>query len=149
MTDEREQRDLDAEWEGLARFLAGESEPDEARRIRDTLERDAERAALVNALDAALTAPAEAPLSQREVEAALAAVMARRDQPADGSSTVESIPLRPRPTLRVAQLRARWQGAALRAAAAVLAVAGASVLWRATRADDRASTDGAVAVAPA
>jgi len=148
MTDEREQPDLDAEWEGLARYLAGESGPEEARRIRDTLDGDAERAALLNALDAALTPAAEAPLSPREVEAALASVMARRDQAADGPSTVDVIPLRTRPTLRIAQLRARWPGAALRAAAAVVVVAGASMLWRATRADDPPSTVGAAAVAP-
>ena len=34
MTDDRQQPDLDAQWEGLARFLAGESSPDEERRIR-------------------------------------------------------------------------------------------------------------------
>ena len=33
MTDDREQPDLDARWEGLARFLAGQSSPDEERQI--------------------------------------------------------------------------------------------------------------------
>src|SRR5215213_1916165 len=146
MTDEREQPDLAAEWEGLARFLAGESGPDEERRIRESLASDAERAALVNALDATLAPPVEAPLSPREVEAALASVMKRRHLPAN-PPTAEVIPLRPRPTAEIAQLRSRWRGAGLRAAAAVLVVAGASMLWRAAQDDGRAPADGQVAVA--
>src|SRR5215207_7162887 len=148
MTDEREQPDLDAEWEGLARFLAGESGPDEERRIREALASDAERTALVNALDAALAPPVETPLSPREVEAALASVMKRRDLPADAAPPAEAIPLRPRPTAEIAQLRSRWRGAGLRAAAAVLVVAGASMLWRAAQDDGAAPGDGQVAVAP-
>src|SRR5215213_6355626 len=139
MTDEREQPDLAAEWEGLARFLAGESGPDEERRIREALASDAERAALVNAFDATLAPPVEAPLSPREVEAALAS---------DPPTTAEVIPLRPRPTAEIAQLRSRWRGAGLRAAAAVLVVAGASMLWRAAQDESRAPADGQVAVAP-
>src|SRR5829696_492753 len=114
MTDEREQPDLDAEWEGLARFLAGESGPDEERRIREALASDAERTALVNALDAALAPPVETPLSSREVEAALASVMKRRDLPADAAPPAEAIPLRPRPTAEIAQLRSRGRGAGRR-----------------------------------
>ncbi|HKH94284.1 MAG TPA: hypothetical protein VKA54_20935, partial [Gemmatimonadaceae bacterium] len=148
MTDEREQPDLDAEWEGLARFLAGESGPDEERRIREALASDAERTALVNALDAALAPPVETPLSSREVEAALASVMKRRDLPADAAPPAEAIPLRPRPTAEIAQLRSRWRGAGLRAAAAVLVVAGASMLWRAAQDDGAAPGDVQVAVAP-
>ena len=147
MTDEREQPELDAEWEGLARFLAGESAPDEERRIREALEGDAERAALVNALDAALTPPVETPLSPREVDAALASVMARREMPTDRLSTADVIPLRPRPSAQIAGLRSQWRRAGLRAAAAVLVVAGASMLWRAMRADDRVAPDGGVTVA--
>ena len=142
MTDERERPDLDAEWEGLARFMAGESEPEEERRIRATLARDAERAALVNALEAALTPPVEAPLSHREVESALASVIARRDQGAAATPAVDVIPLRARPTAQIAQLRSRWRSAALRAAAAVVVAAGVSLLWRATRAEDRAAVGG-------
>ena len=148
MTDEREQPDLDAEWEGLARYLAGESRPEEEQRIRETLASDAERAALVNSLDAALAPPVEVPLSSREVEAALASVMARRDLPTDVRATVDVIPIRPRPTAEIARLRSRWRSAGLRAAAAVLVVAGASMLWRATHGDDRAPTASRVAAAP-
>ena len=80
MTDDRAQQpELDAEWEELARFLAGESSPEEQRRLRARLARDPERAALVQALDVALTPPDEVPLADDEVERALASVMARRE----------------------------------------------------------------------
>jgi transmembrane sensor len=148
MTDEREQSDLDAHWEGLARFLAGESGPEEERRIGEALTSDTQRAALVNALDAALAPPVEVPLSSREVEAALASVMARRGLPADMPSTGDAIPIRPRPTAEIARLRSRWRGAGLRAAAAVLVVAGVSMLWRATQGDDRARIAGQAPAAP-
>jgi transmembrane sensor len=133
MADDRAQQpDLDAEWEELARFLAGESSPEEQRRLRARLARDPDRAALVQALDAALTTPDEMPLSADDVERALAAVMARREP-------AQAIPLRGRPTARVARLRSRWRQAGLRAAAAVVVVAGASLVWRASRPDDRSA----------
>jgi transmembrane sensor len=131
MTDDREQPDLDARWEGLARFLAGESDPDEERRIRDELSRDSERASLVNALDAALVAPAETPLSSREVESALVSVMARRDRspaPSDGEPGL--LPFRPH--AGTPHHRPLWRSTALRAAAAVILVAGAGLVWRAS-----------------
>ena len=141
MTDDRAQPDLDARWEGLARYLSGESNPDERQRIREELERDSEGAALVNALDAALARPTETPLSSREVETALASVMARRDrQAAAGSVAPDVRPLRPRTPSQLGQLRSRWRAAGLRAAAAVLVVAGASTLWRATRPVDESAS---------
>src|SRR5689334_9305349 len=98
MTDDSaRQPDLDAEWEELARFLSGESTPAEQRRLRARLARDPERAALLQALDAALTPPDESPLPAEEVEKALASVMTRRDvaepRPAPAPGV---IPLRPR-----------------------------------------------------
>ena len=100
MTDDRAQQpDLDAEWEELARFLAGESSPEEQRRLRARLARDPERAALVQALDAALTPPDEAPLAAEEVERALASVMARREPVAPRvPASPGVIPLRRRAT---------------------------------------------------
>jgi transmembrane sensor len=133
MTDDREQPDLDARWEGLARYLAGESSPEEQRRLREELERDPGRGTLLNALDAALTPPVETPLSSSEVEAALASVMARRDQPSADESRRDVAPLRPPTSPQLARLRSRWRSAGMRAAAAVLVVAGASALWRAAR----------------
>lgn len=140
MTDDRAQPDLDARWEGLARYLAGEIDPEEQQRIRDELARDAERAALVDALDAALAPPVETPLSPREVETALASVMARRGRANVEPQTPGLLPFPQRPSAKLGQLRSRWRRAALSAAAAVVVVAGASMLWRATRADQRGAT---------
>jgi transmembrane sensor len=136
MADDRSQQpDLDADWEALARFLAKESTPEEDRRIRDGLAADADRAALVESLDAALRPEAQSPLSSADVEAALAAVLARRDaeRPALSVLRPESTPGAERPTVQVARMRSQWRRAGLRAAAAVLIVAGASMLWRSTR----------------
>ena len=139
MTDDRvQQPDLDAEWRELARFLAGESSPEEQRRLRVRLARDPERAALVQALDAALTPPDEAPVPVEEVERALASVMARREPVVHrGAPTPGVIPLRGRATNHLAGVYSRWRSAGLRAAAAVIVVAGASLLWRATRTGDQ------------
>ena len=135
MTDDREQPELDAQWEGLARFLAGESSPEEEQRIRSLLAAEPEHAALLNALDAALARPEESALSSREVDAALASVMARRE-PASGGARALSpdvLPFAPRPSAPLRQLRSRWRSAGMRAAAAVLVVAGVSLVWRASR----------------
>ena len=107
MTDDREQPDLDARWEGLARFLAGQSTPEEERDIREQLASAPERAALVNALDATLARPDETPLSSREVDAALASVMARRELGADRSAgpAPDVLPFTPRPSAQIRQLR--------------------------------------------
>jgi transmembrane sensor len=134
MSDERDQPDLDAQWEGLARFLAGESSPDEERRIRAELAGSTEKAALVSSLDAALARPDETPLSRREVDVALASVMARREPAVGGASdSPDIVPLAPRPSAQLRQLRSRWRVAGLRAAAAVVLVAGVSMVWRASR----------------
>jgi transmembrane sensor len=134
MTDDREQPDLDPRWEGLARFLAGESAPDEEQEIRAQLDGNADRAALVNALDVALPRPGDDALSPREVEAALASVMARRDPATDRvPASPDVIPLVPRRPRTLQEARARWSSGALRAAAAVLLVAGVSFFWRASR----------------
>jgi transmembrane sensor len=130
MTDDREQPDLDQRWEELARFLAGESSAEEERVIRARLEEDADRAALVNALDTALTRPDEPPLSPREVESALASVMARRDLPVDRAveRTADVIPLATRK--RPGSPPTWWRGVAVLAAAIVALVAGVSVVLR-------------------
>jgi len=135
MTDDREQPDLDARWEGLARFLAGQSSPDEEQQIRAQLASDPQRTALLNALDAALARPEEIPLSPREVDAALSAVMARRELGVDraAGSSPDVLPIGPRPSAQIRQMRSRWSSAGLRAAAAVLLVAGLSLVWRANR----------------
>jgi transmembrane sensor len=132
MTDERAERpERDAEWEEVARFLAGESDPGEQRRFRERLAREPERAALVAALDAALTRPPEPPLSAADVDAALAAVRARRDASPSGANR----PSDPRvvPIARGAARRDRpavWRRPAVRAAAGVLLLVGATLVWR-------------------
>lgn len=105
------------DWEALARYLAGEGDAAERARMARTLADDQARSALVTALDDALRAPIPAALTPPEVEAALAVVLARRDE----SATV--LPLRPRAR--------RWPMAGMRAAAAILVVAGAALTWRA------------------
>ena len=149
MTDDREQPDLDARWEGLARFLAGQSSPDEERQIRAQLASDPERAVLLNALDAAVARPEEIPLSSREVDAALASVMARRALGADGTAAAspDVIPFTPRPSAQFRQMRSRWRSAGLRAAAAVVLVAGLSLVWRANRPTGSTTPDGRIASA--
>lgn len=134
MTDDRAKHPaLDAEWEGLARFLAGESDPEEARRIRDRLAREPGRAELLRALDAALPVPAQQPLADDEVEAALASVMVRRDRSIDVPSLADANTLpterRKRPAIpeRAPSL---WRAPAMRAAAAVLLLAGTMLVWR-------------------
>jgi transmembrane sensor len=136
MADDRAQQpDLDAEWEALARFLSKESPPDEERRIRASRAADTDRAALLESLDGALRPAEQQPLSPAEVEAALASVLARRDSVELSSSVVPGGAGSPaeRPTVQVARMRVQWKPAALRAAAAVLIVAGGSMLWRSTR----------------
>jgi len=142
MTDDSaRQPELDAEWEELARFLSGESSPAEQRRLRARLARDPERAALVQALDAALTPPDEPPLAPEEVERALASVMARRDLADPSPARVPGVvPIRGRPTARFAAIRTRWRRSALLAAAAVVVVAGASLLWRVRAGEQAPST---------
>ena len=144
MTDDREQPDLDSQWEALARYLAGESLPEEHQRIRALLDGDGDRAALLDALDAALPRREKGRLSPHEVEAALASVMARRD-PAPArtpDAPADVIALAPRRASDLQQARLRWTSSGLRAAAAVLLVAGASFFWRASRATTE-STAGA------
>jgi len=135
MTDDREQPELDPQWEGLARFLAGESSPEEEQRIRAELAGNAERSALVNALDAALARPDDVPLSPREVEAALASVMARRARPADRAPapSPDVISISARPNARPRRWHPAWRSTGLRAAAVVLAAAGLGLIWRESR----------------
>lgn len=135
MTDDRERPDLDPQWEALARFLAGESPPEEQQRIRAQLDGNADRAALVNALDATLARPEGPPLSPHEVESALASVLARRDLPAARApeASPDAVPPAAWKASELSRTRLRWRRGGLRAAAAVLLVAGVSFFWRASR----------------
>ena len=154
MADERAgQPDPDAEWEALARLIAGECTPEESRDLREELARDPARASQLRALERALATLAvessDTPLPPAQIEAALAAVLARRDLPADERAAVtdpDVIRLPERPSVRLGQIPREWRTNAMRAAAAVLVVAGASLLWRATHQANR--PHGSVAAAP-
>ncbi|MDF1504938.1 FecR domain-containing protein [Roseisolibacter sp. H3M3-2] len=117
-------RDADAppDWEALARYLAGESAPDEAREVAAWLAAHPDDAAMLRALDVTASdagaRAADAP--PIDVEGALRRVQARRD----AATAAEVVPLRPGATHRsTAGGRGRRWGLAGVAAAAVLALA--------------------------
>ena len=117
----------DAVWQSLARHVAGEDAPGERDALRAELEANPERAALVDALEGALSGLRE-PRAPVDVEAALASVMARRDRPAltveRGGASQSPPPVAARPPVW-------WKNPAiLRAAAAALLLAGAIGVWR-------------------
>jgi transmembrane sensor len=68
-------------WDTLARYLAGESSPDETAQVRAWLAADPSRAELLDALNRSLSTIAAAP-ENIDVEAALRRVSARIDEPA-------------------------------------------------------------------
>lgn len=146
MADDRTQQpDIDAEWESHARYLSGECNPEEERRIRSQLAEDGERAALLTALDVALTPAAKQPLPPDRVEAALAAVMRRRELDAPAGDTGVVARGAAQPTSMMARFRSQWRHARVRAAAALLIVAGGGLLWRDLRPADQVETEPGVA----
>lgn len=116
------------DWEVLARFLAGESPPEEAGAVRAWLAGNPARHDVLRALDSTLDRVA-APPAELDVEAALRRVHARMDVP-----ETPVIPLRP--PVRVAEPAPRraMPAAWLRAAAAVVLLIGAWFAWQAFRA---------------
>jgi len=124
----------DAAWQAVARSLAGESTPEEARALTADLAAYPGRAELVAALGGALDGLRADARPEVDVEAALASVMARRGRPvltmeAGGAAHAPSPPLRTQPARRPAQW---WRApGVLRAAAAILVLVGAGLLWRA------------------
>jgi transmembrane sensor len=116
----------DADWDALARFVAGEGTTEERAAMSRLLEEHPSRSALVSALMQAMRADEPVAPTHAEVEAALASVRARA---LDDPRIAE---VRPRaPVVSLDAYRNRWRHARLSAAAAVLVVAGAGVLWRA------------------
>lgn len=115
--------DADAapDWEALARYLAGESSEAEAREVAAWLESHPEDAAMLRALDDAVTRvaapqPSDAPI---DVEAALRRVRGRLDAVSAAADADPGVlPLRP----AAARRRLDWRLAGL-AAAAVVAIA--------------------------
>ena len=123
-----------ADWEALARYLAGESSATEAASMHRWLDAQPDRAELVAALDRSMNRLAYQTPHELDVEAALRSVRARRDRP-----DVRVMPNDARaPRRTFAPPRTRWTVLGLRAAAVLAAVAvGAGVLWQTTRDEGR------------
>ena len=110
--------DRDLHWERLARFLAGESPPEEAAAIREWLAADTDRVRLLDGLRGALARVRFLSPPDLDVEAALARVHDRMDAPVVRS-------LRTAPGGR----QPLWQRPLARIAATVVLIAGAGVLF--------------------
>lgn len=111
-------------WERIARLVAGEGTPAELAELERWLAADPARAELVGRLRAAVDRAARASPADLDVEAALARV---HDRMAAGQVR----PLASAPSLRAR--RPLWQSTLLRAAAAVIILLGATVLYRSLR----------------
>jgi transmembrane sensor len=108
------------DWDRIARYLAGEAEPREAESTRRWLEADAERLAMVNALQTALENVSREDSRKLDVEGALRKVKSRFDR-------TKSIPA----SARVGRDDSGWMFAPyLRAAAVLLILAGGAFFWR-------------------
>jgi transmembrane sensor len=108
------------DWDRIARYLAGEAEPREAESTRRWLEADAERLAMVNALQAALVNVSREDSGEPDVESALRKVKSRFDHTK---------------SISVAAASGRgdrgWKFTPyLKAAAVVLVLAGGAFFWR-------------------
>jgi transmembrane sensor len=115
----------EADWEALARYFAGESSADELVTVRRWLAEHPGEAAALSAADAATrrrstTAPVV------DVDAAWRRMATRLDAPA---AAIETSIQRPR-SKTYPSPSPGWRIPALRAAAAVLVLAGSAALWR-------------------
>lgn len=112
-------------WETLARYLAGESPPDEAEAVRAWLAEDPARVEMLTALDRSVDAAIAGPAAGIDVEAALGRVKARFAKPDVA------------PVIHLRRRRERgavpWNTKAFRIAAGLVLVVGATVIWRATQ----------------
>ena len=111
-------------WEMLARFVAGECSPEECRDMERLLEADPAHAEMLHALREAVRAPDVVAPTALEVEAALAKVRGQRGNTRTGPSTRRAT------VVSLDAYRSRWRDARLVAAAAVIVVAGGSLIWR-------------------
>jgi transmembrane sensor len=117
------------DWDRVARYLAGEAEPREGEATRRWLEADAERLAMVNALEIALASVSRDDLAEMDVESALGSVKSRFDRP-------RVIPIS---TRAGATAPSRILSAYLRAAAVLVVLVGGGFLWREIRESGAAS----------
>jgi transmembrane sensor len=123
--DDRSDGTVTGEWESLARYAAGESDSAERARVEAELAASPPRAALLAALDAVLPPLSPSAIPADEVERALARVLARRGEAQESGPLV-------RPIGGARGYRTLWRAARLRAAAAVVLVAGGALLLRST-----------------
>lgn len=107
------------DWERIARYITGEASASEADATRLWIASDPHRARAVQLLDSALANVAHQPAPDIDVERALHAVKARFDDP-------KVIPIGP----NVRRAESRSYAALLRIAAAVVILAGATVVWQ-------------------
>jgi transmembrane sensor len=114
----------DAErWEALARYLSGESPPEEVEALERWLAEDPGRRGLLEALDAQMLRVAAAPPADVNVEAALASVRARLNEP-------EVLAF---PALAQEHARSRPSTILLRVAAVLALALGTGLLWQTMR----------------
>ena len=124
-------------WAELARYIAGESAPEEAAAIEQWLAADPQRRQLVRSLDQSLQRLAAGEPAEVDVEAALQNVKAR-------FAEAQVRELRSRKTAAAEQFNRGWSTTLIRLAAAVVVLLGVSVVWRATQ---RNATPPAIAAA--
>lgn len=116
-------------WEALARYLAGESSPEEARSIQRWLASDPTREALAGALARSIEGAAFVASAELDVEAALSRVKGR------GSEAALAFGGRALPERSIRG----WSTKVLRIAAAVLVLIGSALIWWMVQANDAGS----------
>lgn len=128
------------DWDALARFVAGEGTTAERADMTRRLADEPALGELLGVLDRATSVPEPLPPTSLDVEAALASVLARREDRREATEP------RRVPVVSLDAYRSRWRDARFRAAAAVLVVAGAGLLWKTF--SPESATPIAVATAP-
>jgi transmembrane sensor len=111
--------DHSADWDALARYLAGESTLSEAAAVERWIAQDPHRRELLQALDRTISEAMPSALADVDVEAALARTHARM-----ADAAVHPIGSRVSPVGR-----SNWRPALLRAAAVASAVVGAALIY--------------------
>ena len=114
----------DPEWEAMARFLAGESTPEEAASVERRLSESSDESVLLAALGRVTNQLANEPLPDIDVERALARVRLRFTE--SGVRSLDSARSRRR---FVSSQPARWMAVA----AAVVVIAATALLWKGQR----------------
>jgi transmembrane sensor len=117
------------DWDRVARYLAGEAEPREAEATRLWLEADAERLAMVTALEAALANVARDDSAEIDAERALRTVKSRFDRPKVVRISTRADATAPN----------RILSAYLRTAAVLAVLVGGGVVWRDIRRSEASS----------